>query len=196
MGVLEAVTRRKPAASPPARARREPRPAKRKPPKPVDALGAIAGLARVEKQYHALATPVRTTTDIEPDGGMLDGGRITAESPDVSMLRPTQLLTTGGRDAVRGPEAVLAWFAKQGITITLTADGRLLATSPGGGILASTREALRVTAPLIRAHLAGAPLRCGLQHRLKNGEAVPLAVTLAEPDGVPLCADHATGILS
>ena len=51
------------------------------------------------------------------------------------------------------------------------------------------RKLLDDSAPLLRAHLAGDPLRCGLAHL---GEP-PVAATLAAPSGVGVCLDHLAG---
>lgn len=186
--IRSAITGRPPAATSPAR--RSPKP---KPTRPVDALGRIAALAKAEEKYLALPTGGAIGPVVaEPSETMAPGTAPVTHRPDTVTRRDHALVAYGGREQVRGVPALLAWLAKVGVTVELV-DGHLIASAPAGAVVDPVRDALALAAPLLRAHLAGKPLTCGMPGHPK-GKA-PLAATVAWPDPLPLCAEHATGEL-
>jgi hypothetical protein len=153
--------RRKPKAAPKAR--------------PVDALAALPFLAGRPEEFRLIGT--RGPRE-DADGQLFDSLSRTAPAPRVTPAVPPAV----------GAQAILERVAKAGVSLQLVG-GRLVATSQAGALSDPVREVLRRSAPLLRAHLAGQPLRCAFDHR----DVPPEAVSLAEPDDVPACEKHAGG---
>lgn len=113
--------------------------------------------------------------------------------PNPGILRSTSVMapvtpigSTEVTPVVRGPAAILAILAAEGVTLQLDPSGHyLIPSSKRGALAAEVREVLREAEPMLRAYLGGDPLRCALKH----SAPVPEAVTLLE-GGAPCCADH------
>ena len=92
-----------------------------------------------------------------------------------------RLVTTGGREAIRGVEAIAGWLSAQGVQLRVTGgrlDVRSTAMSP------ATREVIDTFGELLIGHLTGKPTPCALGH-LRAAPAFTLAV-----GGLPVCRDH------
>jgi hypothetical protein len=191
---LEAVTRRKPAASlPPPRPRREPRPPK--PHRLVDRLAAHASIGRIPEAYVGL--PLGGRAVVEPDETLAGDPRGWAASPrDVAeAVRPGALLRTGGAEPIRGRE-LLAWIESRAPLLprfVVAPDGSLGYTTAGGRMPDLLRNIIRDAAPLLLGYVSGSPLVCAYRHPGKG--PAPEAASLTEPAGLPACADHLAGTL-
>jgi hypothetical protein len=194
MGVLEAITGRRPAASPPPpRAHREPRPAK--PHRLVDRLSAHVAVGKMPEGWVAL--PLGGRAVVEPDEALAGDPRAWASSPrDVAeAVRPGALIRTGGTDPIRGRE-LLAWLESRAPLLPrffVAPDGSLGYTTAGGRMPDLLRNIVQDAAPLLLGYVSGSPLVCAYRH--PKGKPAPEAVSLTEPAGLPACADHLAGTL-
>ena len=90
-----------------------------------------------------------------------------------------------------GAAALLAEWARQGVVVTLGADGVSLVVRERRGLLDHNSElaaTMRAAAPLVRAHLRGEPLTCVCGTHAKDEDASAVTVGLL---GAPCCLRHA-----
>lgn len=99
------------------------------------------------------------------------------------MAKSPKLIVTGGRDAVRGVEAIAAWLAGHQVQLNATPTGQLDVRAKG--ISRELREVLDVFGSLLAAHIAGRPVPCALAHKSE----APAAYSLAIP-ATPVCREH------
>ena len=142
--------------------------------RPVDAV--TEGLALRKR-----AAPLPTRTPLAA-GAMFSGSAVDAPGKALEVqpiLRP------------RGAEAIIAALRQKGITLALSADGRyVVPASKGGRMFGSDRDLITLTADLLRAHLAGAPLVCQVGPHEKGTDATAVSVAVG---GCPVCAAHLAG---
>jgi hypothetical protein len=159
----------------------------------VDLLAKFDLIARVPEQWHALPTPSRSI--VEPDERLVDGSgdRRSLVSADLrDAVRPHKVWKTG-RGPIRG-RALYEWLQSRpgAIRFFVDADGRLGYTIAGGDVFPQFREVIAAAEPLILGFVTGRPLRCYYKHA---GKAPAEAITLTEPAGRPVCAEHLSGEL-
>ena len=151
--------------------------------------------AAVERERAAAAERERRNKPVRRRADALGHLSLLArKQPNPGVLRSTGVLapytaigSTDTTQQVQGAAAILAVLAGKGVTLQLDPGGHyLVPTSKRGALSGEAREVLREAEPLLRAHLAGEPLRCALDH---GRTAAPEAVTLLE-GGAPCCAEH------
>lgn len=205
MTLLSGIIGKNRSEAPPdaaTRPRRTPTPPK--PHRPVDALSRFLALNETPKEYRALPAASTPSQAIRVERSVDDRGRASGRmvlpvgyNP---LVAPPALLTLGGRPAIRGGAAIVAWLERRGVRCAMTADARLICSTPGGRMPLEVREIVRVADELIKGHLLDRPLPCALSHpptAVGKGKAEPLpeAVSVIEPDLVPACAAHLAGEL-
>lgn len=78
--------------------------------------------------------------------------------------------------APRGPEAIVGYLARRGVTLKPTADGAFAVEAEAGRLDEATRNAITAAGPLLRAYLHGSPRKCAMPAHV--GSEPPDAVTL------------------
>jgi hypothetical protein len=117
---------------------------------------------------------------------------------DVSTSIPTGAVKASpsmlipGRPAARGPAAILAAVEGQGVRLSLTPSGQLLAEGSGGRMSAELATAIEAARPFLLAALTRVVPRCAMGGHAA-GEAPP-AWTIVET-GILACEQHATGAI-
>lgn len=102
----------------------------------------------------------------------------------VDALDGISILESSGWKA-RGPEAILARLAAKGHPITLATDsGSLVTSADRGHLRPGVSDVLAVAAPLLLAHLQGAPLPCRVTTHKKPTPAATIAL-----GGAPWCGE-------
>lgn len=142
-------------------------------PEPIEPASAFTGLVAFRPMVGVIVQADPRPVDIlSPDA---------VEHATTHRLDRARLAPSEGR-AETIPQ-MLDRFRRKRIELALAPDGRLVARSPRGRLGDPEREALRRTAPLLKAYIAGTPLRCAW--------CTDEAVTLLEPESVPSCSrDH------
>ncbi len=152
-----------------------------RPHRPIDLIARMPALAGRSDMVLPVSAPM-------PPGSLEN---LEAEATIAAM--PTRGRMPGfiaGRPAVSTPSAILDHLARQGVTLTLTAGGRLLATTAGGRMTDELLNVVMRCERLLVGLLTGHPVLCELGH----GGPAPEAVTVVAVD-VPACAEHAAGRL-
>jgi hypothetical protein len=98
--------------------------------------------------------------------------------------------TPAAPDRPADPQGYVEFLEARGLSVMVTAGGKLLVRSPRDGLTDEEVRLVQFGHRLIVGHLTGSPVRCEADHT----GTPPDAVSIAVPD-IALCQDHLDGAL-